>query len=382
MSRRRPLKGRDEPATPVNIWLVYCLFAPYSGGAASDADLILRALSEREEIDRVFLVTEYHASRVKKTEGKVTVLSILPRRDSLPGWGLIYSAVSFVVTQLILVTLMIWIGLFRRRDILHFHSRLVYPWTALLVRLLRLRALVDVRDNFFKHASMPAFAAVLYVSQRIGECLARIVAPERPIYFPVPIDEEQIFAYARNGSAPKPLSPYLLYVGILHESKGVPELIAAYQSYRAAHRERSLELLLIGRNHLKHPIDLAAFPGVRLCGELSAEETYRFIARAERVILPSKSEGMPRICLEAIVLRVPVICPPGVAEFDVHCPRNVLPEVTAEAIRKMLEIPRENLFVNGYPMGCHDWKSTGMPLFSVYKRLYDSSASDLFRRSD
>lgn len=363
----------------MNVWLIYGLFAPYSGGAASDADLILRALSERREIDRVFLVTEYHSSRVRQTRGKVTVLSILPRRDSLPGWGLIYSAVSFVVTQLILVMLMIWIGLFRRRDILHFHSRLVYPWTAFLVRLLWLRALVDVRDNFFKHASMSAFPAVLFVSQRIGECLARLVAPQRPIYFPVPIDKEQIFDYVRNGSTPKPLSPYLLYVGILNESKGIPELIAAYQSYRAAHGERSAELLLIGRNHLKHPIDFAALTGVRLCGELSVETTYRLIARAERVILASKSEGMPRICLEAMVLRVPVICPPGIAEFDLHCPRNVLPEVTAEAIREMLELPRETLIVNGYPIEHHDWKSIGTLLCSVYKRLYDMRAGEQFR---
>jgi glycosyltransferase involved in cell wall biosynthesis len=366
----------------VIVWLIYGLFAPYSGGAASDADLILRALSERGEIDRVFLITEYHSSRVRETRGKVVVLSILPRRDSLPGLGLLYSAVSFVVTQLILVMLMVWIGLFRRRDILHFHSRLVYPWTAFLVRLLSLRAIVDVRDNFFKPASMSAFPAVLFVSQRIGECLARLVAPKRPIYFPVPIDKEQIFAYARNGSAHKPLPPYLLYAGILHESKGIPELIAAYRSFRAAHGARSPELLLIGRNHLKHPIDFAALPGVRLCGELSAETTYRLIAGAERVVLPSKSEGMPRVCLEAMVLRVPVICPPAVAEFDLYCPRNVLREVTAEAIREMLELPRETLIVNGYPMERHDWKSIGPLLCTVYKRLYNTKAGDPIRRQE
>ncbi len=49
--------------------------------------------------------------------------------------------------DLVLVALLVWVGLFRRRDILHFHSRLVYPWTAFLVRLLRLRALADVRDK-------------------------------------------------------------------------------------------------------------------------------------------------------------------------------------------------------------------------------------------
>jgi glycosyltransferase involved in cell wall biosynthesis len=269
---------------------------------------------------------------------------------------------------------MIWIGLIRRRDILHFHSRLVYPWTALLVRLLRFRALVDVRDNFFKRASMSAFPAVLFVSQRIGECLAKLVAARRLIYFPVPIDAQQIFANARNRRAGEPLRPYLLYVGILHESKGIPELIEAYRSYRAAHGERSLELLLIGRNHLKHPIDFTAYPGVRVCGELSAETTHRYIAGAERVILPSKSEGMPRICLEAIVLGVPVVCPPGVAEFDLHCARNVLPAVNPEAIREMLEVPRESLIVNSYPLEHHDWKLVGTHLCTVYKRLSDSTA--------
>ena len=116
-----------------------------------------------------------------------------------------------------------------------------------------------------------------------------------------------------------------------------------------------------------------------MCGELSAETTYRLIAHAERVILPSKSEGMPRVCLEAMVLRVPVICPPAVAEFDLHCPRNVLREVTAEAIREMLELPRETLIVNGYPMECHDWKSIGTLLCTVYKRLYNTRAGDPIR---
>lgn len=335
--------------------------------------MISRELGQRDEIDRIYLVTEYHPSRLRRIRSKLTILSILPRRDSLPSRGPLYNSASFIVTHLILVALLVWVGLFKRRDILHFHSRLVYPWTALLVRLLRLRAVADVRDNFFKPASISAFPAVVYVSQHIGECLAQSVAPHRRTYFPVPIDTQRIFALAHRKCLRESAAPYFLFVGVINELKGIPELIAGYQAYRAARGERSLELGLVGRNHLKRSIDFGAFPGVRVYGELPAEATYSLMAGAERVVLPSKSEGMPRVCLEAMVLRVPVICPPGIAEFDAHCPRNVLREVTPEAIREMMERPRETLVVNGYPISRHEWKSAVEKLCAVYRQLSEGT---------
>ena len=55
------------------------------------------------------------------------------------------------------------------------------------------------------------------------------------------------------------------------------------------------------------------------------------------MVLPSRSEGLPTVVLEAVALGSKVICPPGIPEFDEHMPHFVLSEVSADAIANALD---------------------------------------------
>jgi glycosyltransferase involved in cell wall biosynthesis len=271
-----------------------------------------------------------------------------------------------------LLALILLIGIFRRRDCLHFHSRLVYPWTGFAVRLLKVRALADVRDNFADVPSVAAFPLSVYVSRQIYDGLHRFIPEQKLVHIPVPIDAEEIARLGHRQTVTNEHSePYFLFVGTISISKGVPELIEAYREYRRIHGEASPQLLLVGPNYLGKGTDLNAIAGVRYLGSLSEEEVYPLMAGADRLILPSKAEGMPRVCLEAMVLGVPVVCPPHVVEFEAWCSHCVLREITPAAILMMLERPREALLANGYPLEHHRWNDT----VDLYRNVYHELAA-------
>ena len=352
------------------IWLICGLFKPHTGGCAAYAELLVQHLRKNGDIRHVFLITEYAPGDLWHSDGKVTVLRILPRRDSREFSSAIYRGATFAVTHVLLLVLILLISIFRRRDCLHFHSRLVYPWTGFAVRLLKVRALADVRDNFAQVSSVAAFPLSVYVSRQIYDGLRRLIPEQKLVHIPVPIDAREIVRLGHRKIVTNEHSkPYFLFVGTISASKGIPELIEAYCEYRRIHGEASPQLLLAGPNRLSNGTDLNAIAGVRYLGSLGEEEVYPLMAGADRLILPSKAEGMPRVCLEAMVLGMPVVCPPHVVEFETWCSHCVLPEITPAAILMMLERPRETLLANGYPLEHHCWNDTVELYHNVYRKL-------------
>jgi glycosyltransferase involved in cell wall biosynthesis len=357
------------------IWLIYGLFKPYTNGCASDGEMLIRGLPCNDHIRRVFLVTEYARGELWRSEGKVTLLRILPRRDSREFNGRLRRSITFVIEHAILLALVLFVGIFRRKDVVHFHSRLVYPWTGFAVRLVRVRALADVRDNFADARSVAAFPLSVYVSRQIYDGLRRCIPEQRLVHVPVPLDTGEIAKLGRRGTPARELSrPYFLFVGTLYASKGILELIEAYREYRRIHGSASPQLVLAGENRLQRDglesqIDPNTVPGVTSLGSIPREDVYALMAGADRLILPSKAEGMPRVCLEAMALGVPVICPPRVVEFETWCPQCVLREITPAAILEMLEQPRESLIAKDYPLEQHDWQGTVERYLAVYRKL-------------
>ena len=76
--------------------------------------------------------------------------------------------------------------------------------------------------------------------------------------------------------------------------------------------------------------------------------------KSELVILPSKSEGLPRVCLEAISLGKKVLCPPGVPEFEQHCRQFVIPEIEKGIILSKVKEVLEKDEIPEYPFEQHD----------------------------
>jgi len=90
---------------------------------------------------------------------------------------------------------------------------------------------------------------------------------------------------------------------------------------------------------------------------------------AEAVILPSKFELFPRVCVEACMMGAKVIFPPCVPEFREMFQDFVLPEITPKAIAATLERVLGSDERPTYPFEIHDGKNVSDRIFGVYKKL-------------
>ncbi len=114
-----------------------------------------------------------------------------------------------------------------------------------------------------------------------------------------------------------PEDKVLLYLGRLHPTKGLTELLLGWSQFRLETAARSWKLVIAGGDDGGHGDWLR-----RLCRALGVEKTVVFtgpqygadraasFARASAFILPSRSEGLPTAVLEAWANGVPALMTP------------------------------------------------------------------------
>lgn len=128
-----------------------------------------------------------------------------------------------------------------------------------------------------------------------------------------------------------PGPPRLLYVGKLSRAKGVPWLLEAVEGL-------PVELTLVGGGDGSEADEIRARAGSRAVGVLSVEKLVRAFQRADVFVLPSFSEGLPLVLLEALACgcRAVITDLPGLPEFPpewvrlVPLPRLIGPDTPVE----------------------------------------------------
>ncbi|MDO8265052.1 MAG: glycosyltransferase family 4 protein [Candidatus Parcubacteria bacterium] len=135
---------------------------------------------------------------------------------------------------------------------------------------------------------------------------ARKIAPDKPyILFPTFTDLD-IFLNEKEVRS----NNYILFVGTLEKVKGVEYLIEAFSKIHKNFSE--FRLLIIGKgseeNYLKDmALKFNIADKVEFRGKLSLIETKDIMKDCYCFILPSLSEGLPRVIIEAMALSKPVI---------------------------------------------------------------------------
>jgi glycosyltransferase involved in cell wall biosynthesis len=104
-----------------------------------------------------------------------------------------------------------------------------------------------------------------------------------------------------------PTSLVVGFLGSFNASKGLDVLVAACA--RLSQR-RSIRLVIAGDGPLRPNVEGAAargVPPVALLGWLPPSDVPRFLAAIDVLVAPSYDEGLPRVVLEAMAMRVPVV---------------------------------------------------------------------------
>lgn len=132
-------------------------------------------------------------------------------------------------------------------------------------------------------------------------------------------------AFFNGAPVPPPAARRLVCIGRLSEQKGQLLLIEA--AGRLVAKGVEFELVLVGDGELRAEIEaLIAQRGlgrqVRLAGSISSEKLFEEILSARGLVLPSFAEGLPRVIMEAMALRRPVL-----TTYVAGIPELVLPGV-------------------------------------------------------
>jgi glycosyltransferase involved in cell wall biosynthesis len=163
--------------------------------------------------------------------------------------------------------------------------------------------------------------------------------------------------------------PYLFFAGDITYNKGVYDLLRAYGRWRPGNP--LVRLVLAGSNREgKRFLDQVPHDGsVVYTGHVPHSDVLAMMRGAEVVVLPSRSEGLPTVILEAIALGTKVICPPGIPEFERHLAQFVLPRVDEGAIVDALNAAWHSGVVPSYPLSEHSVSRVVEALVEVYDQV-------------
>ena len=152
---------------------------------------------------------------------------------------------------------------------------------------------------------------VVCQSQYLKETLARdfAISPLKLACIYNPVDIESLVAAARSGPSPFPNTGcHLVYAGRLAQEKGVDLLLRCMHRVRNAVPNVTLTVLgdgpeAVHLRALRRTLELESY--VRFLGEV--RNPYPFLDRAACVVLPSRTEALPNVVLEALALGTPVV---------------------------------------------------------------------------
>jgi glycosyltransferase involved in cell wall biosynthesis len=364
----------------MRILIITPLFPPAIGGASSYFQELVPRLAKREDIDQLVILTERMPGEPRaSTNGKMTVLRYLPTRVSIPRKKWIGHAVTYLMTQL---WFLLSLSHFVQRngiDLVHFHTRYRGPVFYKCIAGLDVPVVADLRDHMSNPYSLSAVSSIILtnslsvqaavrdalVDEHRTAMIARIFdPPAKPSYLEI----QQILDYYEITQV-----PYVLYVGDMTANKGVYDLMDAIDMMDSAP-----VLLLVGTNREGSRFEMHAAQSAhaRYLGQIPHEQVLALMSGAKAVLLPSRSEALGAVLLEALTMGTRVVCPPNVPEFAAAMPDCVLPEVSPEAIVKTLEHVLAS-DVPAYPFANHDPERVIDALMAIYRQLlHDSQSSD------
>lgn len=356
------------------------VYPPYTGGTATFAKLLIPHLKNSEELEKVFIFTEYFKEApLFETDGKVTVYRVLAPREQGSSSFLFWKKLYFLIAQFTLLFLLPVFILFKDIDLIHINAyftgekryALANPLQPLLNKL-PVPLIFDIQENFSIPATTRPYRFLFSNSEQIkGKIISRTDPDDNerkkilkiPYLFELPEVKEPPAEVAEQLR-----EPFLCYVGRMNEQKGVYALRDAFKETEAG--EEGYTLAFVGPDNTSghFPASLEAEENISYFPPVQHSEVLGVIKEAELLVLASFSEGLPRVCLESIALETKFLYPRGIKEFDEHCPEWGLEEITPRVIANRIDEALAEEGLPDYPLEQHYPENVVPRIISLYKQ--------------
>lgn len=365
-----PIHGRKVNAikplifapTRMRLVIVTPIFPPATGGAATYYRLLCDALIQRQMVEHITVVTEAFPQQPASqnlNDGRLHILRIFPHRaggttsKARQYWLYALQNLQYLTLPRIVDTAAADVVLIHSS----FHNQLNLLHMILPSLKRRARLIADIRDHQMPRANfgqMKSYSRIVACSHSVMSHLATdptlasnakyIPIPQEPLT--PPSAEACSIMDERTALTNK---AFILFAGLIKQDKGIDLLLDAYEILRTQMSDAP-DLVLVGIGKDKALVARAnQMSGVRHLGPMNRQDLLTLLYRASLVVNLSSSEGMPRICLEAMALNRPVILPRHIPEFEQQAPDSVAasddnPDVIAAQMRDTLVLEKKALY--------------------------------------
>jgi glycosyltransferase involved in cell wall biosynthesis len=354
----------------MKILIVSTIYSPNTGGSASYFKILINSMENSNEFSNIYLLTEFiHGLPILERIGKLTTIRLMMPRDGYRAHNLLYKCVSYIFVQIVIFFTTIFLK--KKLQIVHMHSRTMNFFTNFYLKFLGIPVIIDIRDNFFKPQNLTSANVLICASENIYENIKKKIINSKVYHIPIPINynffTKKISPIKRDSMVWE-----ILYAGTITENKGIRELIDAVRILH--NRKIKFNLSIVGKNLTRNDIldNLPIY--IKYKGEMEQNNLYEEMRHCDLFILPSKSEGMPRVCLEAIALGKLTLVPPNIPEFNKVCQDFVLERIESRYIAKKIErIIKSDLLKLEYPIGNHKPENSFKKTIKAYKSAIKSN---------
>lgn len=314
-------------------------YPPREGGSATYFSTLVDSLADEHEFA---LVTPRvsGAPSVERTGNAVVYRTIL-RDDSLPGF------VRFPLEFVSALVVALWVALTQDVDVIHAHSTsYATPAMTVVAVLTGKPILYDCQDEGFPRSLVKVGRTPRWLScgPNVDDILIdNGVPPERIVRVPV-VNPEYTAEFAHED--PRAVTTgrdefEVLFVGAIRKEKGVFVALQAFERFRRRHPDATFTVVGDGpakRDLMDEVADAGLRDAVRFTGKLDHRETLSRMAAASALVLPSVSEGLPRVVTEAFEIGLPVVVTPvgSVPEIVRHEETGLLVDRTPESVASAL----------------------------------------------
>jgi len=355
----------------MKLLIVTLAFPPEKGGGSVYYKWLVDRLALHPEVDCIVVLTGINLKNFVYKERQITLLRILPNINSdifiLKLLSFFLNSIALFITVPIIIT-------HYKIQLLHYHCRKNYLAISLLklFQIIRIPVVADSRDLSPNLPLKNSFDAIIACSLNIVDYLKGKFIRKYIYYIPVPLYSDIIPGKGPHFSKNHIDEKYILYSGDITLDKGILELMEAMNILNRKNFKYKLKIIGHNKIHI-FKILLSRVPNVEYVGPVSHKESLNFIRNTELIILPSKSEGLGRVCLEGLLFKKKVIFPPKIPEFEKYCPKFTLREISPDHIAdKLMQVVTHD-DIPQYPLEMHDQNKIFNEITMLYKSLIRTS---------